>query len=46
MIDNIVTNVPAVPEPAPAALLGLGLGSVLLHGRRASRRRVPVGAAG
>jgi hypothetical protein len=45
MIDNIVTNVPAVPEPAPAALLGLGLAGLLLHGRRASRRRIPAGIA-
>jgi len=45
MIDNIVTNVPAVPEPAPAALLGLGLGALLLYRRRTPQRQARIGMA-
>lgn len=37
-IDNIVTNISPVPEPGQAAMLGLGLAGLLLHGRRARRR--------
>jgi hypothetical protein len=36
-IDNIVTNVSPVPEPAQVAMLGLGLAGLWLHGRRAQR---------
>jgi hypothetical protein len=38
-IDNVVMNVSAVPEPAQAALLGLGLALLLLQGRRAQLSR-------
>lgn len=42
-IDNIVMNLAPVPEPAQAALLGVGLAGLLLHARR---RRPRDGAAG
>jgi hypothetical protein len=41
-IDNVVTNISPVPEPAAPAMLALGLGlglaGLLLRGRRARRR--------
>jgi hypothetical protein len=36
-LDNVVTNVSPVPEPAQAALLGPGLAGLLLHRRRVRR---------
>jgi MYXO-CTERM domain-containing protein len=39
-IDNVVLNVSPAPEPAQAAMLGLGLAGLLLHARRSQRRRV------
>ncbi|MET0983756.1 MAG: PEP-CTERM sorting domain-containing protein [Telluria sp.] len=37
-IDNIVTRVPPVPEPAHAGMLGLGLAAVLAAARRSRRK--------
>ncbi|QNA87891.1 PEP-CTERM sorting domain-containing protein [Massilia sp. Dwa41.01b] len=37
-IDNIVTRVAPVPEPAHAGMLGLGLGALLAARRRARRK--------
>jgi hypothetical protein len=36
-IDNVVLNVSAVPEPAHAAMLGVGLAGLLLHRRRRAK---------
>lgn len=37
-IDNIVTRVPPVPEPAHAGMLGVGLGAVVAIARRSRRK--------
>jgi hypothetical protein len=37
IIDNVVMHVSPVPEPASAAMLGLGLAGMLLYGRRNRR---------
>ena len=39
-IDNIVTNISPAPEPAQAAMLGLGLAGLLLRARRARQSTV------
>ncbi len=44
-IDNIVMNVAAVPEPAQAAMLGLGLAALAVRGRRVRQRARPKPAA-
>jgi len=38
-IDNVVTRVPPVPEPAHAGMLGLGLAAVMAATRRARRKQ-------
>ena len=38
-IDNIVTRVPLVPEPAHAGMLGLGVAGLMAAARRRSRRK-------
>jgi hypothetical protein len=37
-IDNVVLNIAAVPEPAQAALLGVGLAGLMLRARRSRLR--------
>jgi hypothetical protein len=38
-IDNIALNVPAVPEPAQAAMFGIGVAGLLLRARRAGTKK-------
>lgn len=44
-IDNVMANVPAVPEPAQTAMLGLGLATLLLYTRRAQHQRQRIGGS-
>jgi len=37
-IDNVAMNVPAAPEPAPAAMFGIGMAGLLLAARRSQRQ--------
>jgi len=39
-IDNVVLNIPAAPEPAPAAMFGVGLAGLLLR-RAAAKKNAP-----
>jgi hypothetical protein len=44
-IDNVVFHVAAVPEPAQAAMLGVGLAALMLRGRRMRHGRPRNGKA-